>query len=681
MRRNRFVAAIAAATPAVALAIVALSSSTPDPLLQTFPLAPAGAGLRLVAETRGEVAELPERATKRFSLVGVTWDDPKAAADGTIQVRTRPAGDRAWTPWRALETDAPDASGGVDGARVRGASDPLWVGPSYGVQARVVDADGARELPTGLRVDLINPEAATSARQEMVPVADRQPRRINGVEIPARATPRMLTRTGWGADEKIVTEAPTYTGPVEVFFVHHTATGNDYSCASSTSIVRGIEAYQVKSKGWNDIGYNFLVDKCGTIFEGRRGGVDRNVLGAHTLGFNTNASAVAVIGDYRSAPISAAARLSVAQLAAYKLGAAGNAPAEQVAVTSGGGAKFAVGKRVILNRISGHRDAGVTECPGDALYAQLPAIRELAGGAPTGLRVAKVTGAVPWGATYFTRGAVTPLWALTTPTQLLNRFDVYVDGALALSRAGGTRVGSLQLSPGLHHVAVQAVHLSGRTTTVTAKVYADVAPPAFTTLPAVSLTAGTVGSTAPIRLDWSATDPSGVRSVVVSGTSEASLDGDARSLTGTARVGARDEWTVAATDHAGNRRTASFSRTPVVLQESAAMPTGSWRAVTGSGHLGGAAALAASAASALSWTFTGQSVGLVAAMSRTAGRVKVYIDNEFQGYADLRSTSAQYRRVVFTKSWPDTAEHTVKVLPEGTAARPAVTVDGLVYLR
>lgn len=685
MRHKRLVTALVAGVPVIGLAVVAgLSSSRSpeaDPLLQTFAFTSA---LRLVAETGaadGVTAQVPERDTKRFSLVGVTWDDPHAVADGTIQVRTRPVGARDWAPWQTLETDAPDESGGADGGPTRGASDPLWVGPSNGVRARVLTADGVRPLPAGMRVDLINPDVAGRPHTEMVAAALERPRRVGGVEIPARPVPRMLTRAAWGANETIVKEPPTYTGPVQVFFVHHTATGNGYSCKSSTSVVRGIEAYQVKSKGWNDIGYNFLVDKCGTIFEGRRGGVDRNVLGAHTLGFNTNASAVAVIGDFRSTPITSSTRLAVAQLAAYKLGAAGNAPNSRVALVSGGGPKFAVGRRVLLNRVSGHRDAGLTECPGTSLYNQLPVIRRLAGGAPAGLHLAKLTGAQAWGRTWFTQGSVAALWDLTTPSQLINRFDVYVDGDLAASRASWMRTGSLQLAPGPHRVEIRARHLSGRTATAFANVVADVEPPSFASLPQAYLTEGTVGITAPVRLSWNATDPAGIRSSRITGAGTALLGGTVSSLTGTAPVGSESTWTVGVTDHAGNRRSASVSRTPDVLQESEATRTGSWRAIADSKHLGSGAVWAVSPGSALTWSVTGRSIGLIAARSATAGRVKVTVDGETMGFVDLRATAAQYRRLVFSKSWPESATRTVTVEPEGTPGRPAVIIDGLASLR
>ncbi|GGR38397.1 hypothetical protein GCM10010168_66310 [Actinoplanes ianthinogenes] len=664
MRRNRLVTAMVAATPAIALAIVGLTPAAAPPLLQTFALS---GGMRLVADTGTSAAELPQRSTERFSLVGVTWDDPRAMAAGTIEVRTRPVGGRSWTPWQALETDAPDESGGT---AARGASDPLWVGPSNGVQARVI---GTGALPAGMRVDLINPDAGPA------PV-EPEPAAFSASDLPARPVPKLMTRAAWGANEKIVKEAPTYTGPVGVFFVHHTATGNGYSCKSSTSVVRGIEAYQVKSKGWNDIGYNFLVDKCGTIFEGRRGGVTRNVLGAHTLGFNTNASAVAVIGDYRSAALSSAARLSVAQLAAYKLGAHGYAPAGRVLVTSGGSPKFKVGRQVTLNRISGHRDAGLTECPGNALYAQLPAIRRLAGAAPSGLHVAKVSRAWLWSGTYWTTGRLVPLWDLATSTRMINRFDVYVDGKLALSRANWTRLGELRLAPGEHTVAIRAVHLSGRTATVSIPVVADVTPPAFTGLPQVSLTGGTVGTTAPIRLSWTATDPAGLRGVQITGASRAALGGTVRSLTGTAPIGTASSWTVAATDHAGNRREATLGRTPEVSQETEATRTGSWRTSSDTGHLGGAAASATTGDASLTWSFSGSSAALVVGRTTTSGRVGVYVDGAFQGYVDTRSTAPMYRRVVWTRSWAEGGEHTVRVVPEATAGRPKVIIDGLIHL-
>lgn len=110
--------------------------------------------------------------------------------------------------------------------------------------------------------------------------------------------PRIVTRRGWGANENLRERGFVYTKKVKAAFVHHTASGNKYSCSQVPSLIRGIYRYHVVSSGWRDIGYNFLVDKCGNIYEGRAGGVAKAVKGAHTLGFNTNSMGIAVLGNF-----------------------------------------------------------------------------------------------------------------------------------------------------------------------------------------------------------------------------------------------------------------------------------------------------------------------------------------------------------------------------------------------
>jgi hypothetical protein len=131
--------------------------------------------------------------------------------------------------------------------------------------------------------------------------------------------------------------------------------------------------------GWNDIGYNFVVDLYGRIFEARAGGIAEAVIGAHAGGFNAYSTGVSVLGTFSSTPISTAARHALESLLAWKLPLHG-VPAEghvAVRVTPGGAhwSKFRANQRVSLPRIAGHRDGDSTICPGDALYAQLPGIR------------------------------------------------------------------------------------------------------------------------------------------------------------------------------------------------------------------------------------------------------------------------------------------------------------------
>ncbi|WP_369389637.1 peptidoglycan recognition protein [Streptomyces sp. CG1] len=187
--------------------------------------------------------------------------------------------------------------------------------------------------------------------------------------------PRIVTRRGWGADETLRYGGFAYTKKVKAVFVHHTASGNKYSCSQAPSVIRSIYRYHVTSMGWRDIGYNFLVDKCGTIYEGRAGGVTKAVLGAHTLGFNNNSMGIAVLGTYGTTKPSGAAVKAIAKLTAWKLGLYGVNPRGKTYLTSAGGNRYAKGKKVRLNVISGHRDGFATECPGKRLYAKLGTAR------------------------------------------------------------------------------------------------------------------------------------------------------------------------------------------------------------------------------------------------------------------------------------------------------------------
>ena len=104
-----------------------------------------------------------------------------------------------------------------------------------------------------------------------------------------RRRPPIVTREQWGADKCPPRAAPVY-GQVKIAFVHHTVTANDYGPQDSAAIVLGICRYHRNSNGWNDIGYNFLVDRYGTIFEGRAGGIDQAVVGAQAQGYNAEST-------------------------------------------------------------------------------------------------------------------------------------------------------------------------------------------------------------------------------------------------------------------------------------------------------------------------------------------------------------------------------------------------------
>ncbi|MEU0193199.1 N-acetylmuramoyl-L-alanine amidase [Streptomyces afghaniensis] len=407
---------------------------------------------------------LTRRSVRHFSLVGVVWDNPAAELHGRVQVRTRAAGTGTWSGWQDVEThngehaadpDTPERASG----RVRGATAPLWVGDSDGVELRVRSEPGSAEadsahhgtgarnlpaappLPSGLRLELVDPgddapppdapeddsgatglaeeiaaadedsladeiSAATEAAATEASAVNTDLAPLGATEIPAldRAEteqefftlnagelteqqrvrpfvgprPRIVTRRGWGANEGLRERGFRYTKKVKAAFVHHTASGNNYRCSQSPSVIRSIYRYHVRSMGWRDVGYNFLIDKCGKIYEGRAGGVARPVLGAHTLGFNSNSMGIAVLGSYGAKKPSSAAVKAIARLTAWKLGLYRVNPRGKTYLKSAGSNLHRKGKKVRLNVISGHRDGFKTSCPGRKLYGKLGSARSKA---------------------------------------------------------------------------------------------------------------------------------------------------------------------------------------------------------------------------------------------------------------------------------------------------------------
>src|SRR4051794_7901193 len=317
---------------------------------------PRSFGLRL------DAADFPDgsgvsrvvRTQRRFHLVGLRGER------GDVEVRARDAAGR-WSPWVPLavrDAHAPDTGTGER------ASDPVWTGGSHELQLRVAGA-----VPAALRLHLVAVPAV--ARRRLRP---RLHARAAQSGIPA--PPPMITRAQWGADSVPPRAEPSY-GVVQMGFVHHTVNANAYGPSDSAAIVLAIAKYHRDTNGWNDIGYNFLVDRFGQIFEGRGGGIDKAVIGAQAQGYNSNSTGVAVIGTFESAGIPDAALESVAHILGWKLSLHA-VPTEGLVVleSAGGDAnRYPEGRLVTFRRISGHRDGCTTSCPGDAAYAQLPAIR------------------------------------------------------------------------------------------------------------------------------------------------------------------------------------------------------------------------------------------------------------------------------------------------------------------
>jgi putative cell wall-binding protein len=164
-----------------------------------------------------------------------------------------------------------------------------------------------------------------------------------------------------------MTWTPSY-GNIQVGFVHHSVDTNDYTADQVPAMIRGIYAYHAQTLGWGDIGYNFLIDRFGRTWEGRSGGMDKPVIGGQTYGYNAVSTGVAAIGNFDIAAVPQAVTDAFKQIFAWKFSLAG-IPA------TGASPELAPGGTP-LQRISGHRDAYATACPGQYLYAKLPEIRD-----------------------------------------------------------------------------------------------------------------------------------------------------------------------------------------------------------------------------------------------------------------------------------------------------------------
>jgi len=308
--------------------------------------------------------------TGRFSAAGVTWASQGAPGNIVVQVRVREKG--AWTDWQELETSERPDAGSADAAQAgsQTATEPYSTGSADAVQVRV-DSSGS-VTPQGLTLLTIDP--GTSPADGNLSGAPAAQAKATAVE------PEIITRAQWGADESMRNCTATYSPTIKVGFVHHTTGSNTYSASESAGILRGIYAYHVNGNGWCDVGYNFLVDRYGQIFEGRAGGVDRAVIGAHTLAFNYNSFAVAAMGTFSTAATPQSMLTSISQVLGWKLDLYGRSPNSTQELTSAGGAgaRWPAGTAITFDAVSGHRDAYATECPGEVLYGQLPNLRTMA---------------------------------------------------------------------------------------------------------------------------------------------------------------------------------------------------------------------------------------------------------------------------------------------------------------
>jgi N-acetylmuramoyl-L-alanine amidase len=347
------------------LAVAAPRANTGPPAVD-FELAPREALAR--AASAGGVRSRPLNTPERFNLVGMRW---RGRAEPEIALRVRRGG--RWSRWARLEAHGDHNPDPGAGERAVSASDPLWVGAAGAVQYRL-----SRPV-TGLRLHFVRvAKRVRAAAAKRVRAAATM--RVRAAARARAQQPVFVSRRQWGARACPPRSAPDY-GEVRAVHVHHTVSLNDYSPTEAPAMVLAICRYHRNSNGWDDIGYNALVDKYGVLYEGRAGGLDKPVVGAQAQGFNAQTAGIASIADHTATAAGPAVLDALARYIRWKLPVHGQPLSGRVTLRSAGGSltRYAAGARVTLERVIGHRDTGRTSCPGNALYAQLPELRSLVG--------------------------------------------------------------------------------------------------------------------------------------------------------------------------------------------------------------------------------------------------------------------------------------------------------------
>ena len=240
-------------------------------------------------------------------------------------------------------------------------------------------ADTADLDASTVKAVLISPDATPTPDPDAFADVAASGEAGHNADIAARQ-PSIISRSGWGADESIRCRSASYDKTLAAGVVHHTAGSNNYSREGSAGVMRGIYTYHARTLGWCDVGYNVLVDKYGQAFEGRQGGLSRNVQGAHAGGFNGNTWGISMMGDYSTLTPPDATIRKVGEILGWRLSVAGIDPKGSDTHYSEGTSytKYSYGTAVRLPNIFAHRDVGLTSCPGNAGYAKMGQIRDIA---------------------------------------------------------------------------------------------------------------------------------------------------------------------------------------------------------------------------------------------------------------------------------------------------------------
>ncbi len=300
----------------------------------------------------------PITAPERFDLVGI------AGQMHAFEFRARDTGGE-WSKWVETDNGDPVYTGGADELQIRSRNEPIRGELHY------VNVQGDTSFASGLLNDMrgvVNSAVVTLAAAG-VPEATA-----------ASSEPDFITRREWGAKQKPGGCEPRVKpemGRIKAGVIHHTVSTNGYSEAEAPGIVLGICRFHRNGNGWNDIGYNALVDRFGNVYQGRAGGMSRPVIGAHAEGVNAQTTGVAAIGDFSRKKPSKELQRGLIKYLSWKLDLAGVPAHGNTSLLSSGGPsqKTPKGDRVKVKTIFNHGTTNYTECAGAALNKLVPKIR------------------------------------------------------------------------------------------------------------------------------------------------------------------------------------------------------------------------------------------------------------------------------------------------------------------
>lgn len=276
-------------------------------------------------------------------------------------------------------------TGAQDGAGIR-LADGDW--QDVGAGCATVDGGGTALVAAqdATSYDVKVPDGADGVRSLAIDTLHGPGRSF---DVPSESTRvrgvRYLSRPAWGADESKrykngQVNSPEKYYPLQALTVHHTDTPNADPDPAAT--VRAIYEYHAVTLDWGDIGYHFLIDEAGTVYEGRYSGddlvpafdPDGNVVTAfHTAGYNSGNLGIALLGTLTDQGPTPAAKASLIRLVKVIARFKGLDPQAKITYTNP-----VNGVTKDVTTLGGHRDWLQTDCPGQTMYDLLDEVRAAA---------------------------------------------------------------------------------------------------------------------------------------------------------------------------------------------------------------------------------------------------------------------------------------------------------------